>query len=151
MKRGPEACGAWQLLVQFYYTQRAHLPSVSADLELSPAQCPLLHVIEPDRPLPMGKLAQTLACDASNITGLVDRLEDQGLVKRRASPSDRRVQYVALTAAGRKFFRTMARANADWVGEFFAELTGDDIDDLMRVLAKTKSSVRKTIGNGGAR
>ena len=56
-----------------------------------------------------------------------------------------------LTAAGRKFFRAMARANADWVGDFFAELSGDDIDDLMRVLAKTKSSVRKTIGNGGAR
>jgi DNA-binding MarR family transcriptional regulator len=99
----------------------------------------------------LGELSQRMMVTNGNITGLVDRLEDQGLVKRRASPSDRRVQYVALTAAGRKFFRAMARANAHWVGEFFAELAGDDIDDLMRVLAKTKSSVRKTIGNGGTR
>ncbi len=99
----------------------------------------------------LGELSQRMMVTNGNITGVVDRLEDQGLVKRRASPSDRRVQYVGLTAAGRKAFRAMARANADWVGEFFAELSGDDIDDLMRALAKTKSSVRRTIGNGGAR
>ncbi len=99
----------------------------------------------------LGELSQRMMVTNGNITGLVDRLEDQGLVKRRASPRDRRVQYVGLTAAGRKFFRTMARDNADWVGEFFAELTGEDTDELMRLLAKTKSSARKAIGNGGAR
>jgi DNA-binding MarR family transcriptional regulator len=99
----------------------------------------------------LGELSQRMMVTNGNITGVVDRLEEQGLVKRRPSPSDRRVQYVGLTANGRKFFRTMARANADWVGEMFAELSGDDIDNLMHVLAKTKSSARKAIGNGGPR
>ncbi len=99
----------------------------------------------------LGELSQRMMVTNGNITGLVDRLEDQGLVKRRPSPSDRRVQYVGLTPDGQKAFRTMARTNADWVAEIFAELSGDDIEDLMCVLAKTKASARKAIGNGGAR
>jgi DNA-binding MarR family transcriptional regulator len=99
----------------------------------------------------LGELSQRMMVTNGNITGLVDRLEQQALVKRRPSPSDRRVQYVALTAAGRKFFRSMASANADWVAEFFAELSGDDVDELMRLLAKTKTSTRKSIGSGAAR
>jgi MarR family transcriptional regulator, organic hydroperoxide resistance regulator len=101
MKRAsrPE-CGAWQLLVQFFFTQRASLPPLAAELALSPAQCHVLHLIEPDRPIPMGQLAATLACDASNVTGLVDRLESRGLVRRRPSPADRRVKVLHLTATG---------------------------------------------------
>lgn len=48
----------------------------------------------------MNELAAVLACDNSNVTGLVDRLEARGLVARRASPDDRRVKRVVLTAAG---------------------------------------------------
>ena len=70
----PPESGAWQLLVRFFFTQRSTLPPLAADLQLSPAQCHVLHLIEPDRPIPMGQLAETLACDASNVTGLVDRL-----------------------------------------------------------------------------
>jgi DNA-binding MarR family transcriptional regulator len=96
----PHACDAWQLLVRFFFSQRAHLPPLAADLELSPAQCHVLHLIEPGRPIPMGQLAETLACDASNVTGLVDRLESRGLVRRRPSAADRRVKVLDLTPKG---------------------------------------------------
>ena len=43
----------------------------------------------------MGRLADTLSCDASNVTGLVDRLESRGLVRRQPSPDDRRVKVLA--------------------------------------------------------
>jgi DNA-binding MarR family transcriptional regulator len=96
----PPACEAWQLLVRFYFSQRANLPTLAAELDLSPAQCHLLHLIEPGRPIPMGQLAGALACDASNITGLVDRLESRGLVRRRPSTEDRRVKVLSLTPVG---------------------------------------------------
>jgi len=48
----------------------------------------------------MGKLAEALACDASNVTGLVDRLESRGLVRRHADEADRRVKVLELTRAG---------------------------------------------------
>src|ERR1700722_18313053 len=98
--RGPDVCAAWQLLVRFFFAQRAHLPTLAAELDLSPAQCHVLHLIEPGRPIPMGQLAATMACDASNVTGLVDRLESRGLIRRRPSPEDRRVKVLDLTPTG---------------------------------------------------
>jgi DNA-binding MarR family transcriptional regulator len=97
---GTNSCEAWHLLVQFFFTQRANLPPLAAELQLSPAQCHVLHLIEPGRPIPMGQLAETLACDASNVTGLVDRLESRGLVRRRPSADDRRVKVLDLTPTG---------------------------------------------------
>jgi DNA-binding MarR family transcriptional regulator len=101
MSRGdPDACQAWQLLMKFFFAQRRHLPSCGTPLELSAIQCHVLHLIEPDRPLPMRRLADTLSCDASNVTGLVDRLESRGLVRRQPSREDRRVKVLHLTPAG---------------------------------------------------
>jgi len=94
-----DACRAWQLLVKFFFAQRAHLPG-SGEIELSPVQCHVLHLIEPGQALPMGRLADTLACDASNVTGLVDRMETRGLVRREPAPGDRRIKVLRLTPAG---------------------------------------------------
>ena len=58
---------------------------------------------------------------------------------------------MSLTAEGRRFFRAMARANGDWIADMLADLSSDEIDALMRLLAKTKASARKAIGNGGPR
>lgn len=60
-------------------------------------------------PLPMSELATLLACDSSNVTGLVDRLEARGLVARRPSSEDRRVKHVVLTQAGRAMREQMLR------------------------------------------
>ena len=105
----PDACRAWQLLMKFFFAQRAHLP-VCGGADLSPALCHVLHLLEPGRPLPMKRLADTLSCDASNVTGLVDRLESRGLVQRQASEGDRRVKALELTAAGK-------RVRADLLGQ----------------------------------
>ena len=91
-RANPDACAAWHLLVEFLLSQRTHLPNLAAALELSPTQCHVLHLIEPGRPIPMKQLAATLACDASNVTGLVDRLESRGLVRRLPGRTDRRVK-----------------------------------------------------------
>src|SRR4029453_6897741 len=56
---GDDACRAWQLLVRFFFAQREHLPIADSELELSPTQCHVLHLLEPGPPLPMGRLAQT--------------------------------------------------------------------------------------------
>src|SRR2546430_16789658 len=94
-----DSCLPWQLLMTFFFAQRGHMPASGAEFDLSPSQCHVLHLIEPGRPLPMSRLADTLSCDASNVTGLVDRLESRGLVRRRPLPQDRRVQVLELTPA----------------------------------------------------
>ena len=52
-------------------------------------------------PLRMGTVADRLHCDASNLTGIVDRLEARGIVERRAVAGDRRAKELVLTEAGR--------------------------------------------------
>ena len=98
--RDAPACEAWELLIKFYFSQRTDLPALAAEFGLSPAQCHVLRLIEPGRPLAMGQLAENLACDASNVTGLVDRLESRGLVRRQPASTDRRLKVLDLTPAG---------------------------------------------------
>ena len=100
MRPEGDACRAWQLLVKFFFAQRGHMPLSAVEFELSPAQCHVLHLIEPGKPMAMGRLAETLACDPSNVTGLVDRLESRGLVRRHPSVEDRRVKVLQLTPTG---------------------------------------------------
>jgi DNA-binding MarR family transcriptional regulator len=100
MKRARHDAETWRLLLRLLVAQRASLPPLAAELRLSPAQCQVLHLIEPDRPTPIGRLAETLACHASNVTGLVDGLESRGLVRRRPSEADRRVRVLVLTPTG---------------------------------------------------
>src|SRR5258708_26508833 len=77
----------------------------------------------------LGELSQRMMVSNGNVTGLVDRLVEQGLINRRPSPKDRRAQIVSLTAEGRRFFRAMARANGNWIGDLFSELTADEIEE----------------------
>ncbi len=100
-------CEAWELLLRFFFSQRADLPSLASNFELSAAQCHVLHLMEPGRPIPMGKLAEALACDASNVTGLVSRLESRGLIRRHAGETDRRVKVLELTRAGARLRSTV--------------------------------------------
>ena len=97
----------------------------------------------------LGELSQRMMVSNGNVTGLAERLVEQGLLDRRASPTDRRAQIVSLTAEGRRAFRSMARTHEDWIAEIFSGLTATEIDTLMGLLAKTKSSTRNAVTERG--
>jgi DNA-binding MarR family transcriptional regulator len=79
---------------------RAHMDRCAGTLDLSPMQARALFAAQ--EPLPMGHLAEALHCDASNVTGIADRLEERGLLARRPDPEDRRRKQLVLTDAGRE-------------------------------------------------
>jgi DNA-binding MarR family transcriptional regulator len=76
------------------------MPSIATAFKLSPAQCHVLRLLEPGKPVSMRRVADALACDASNVTGIVDRLEARGLLERRAAAHDRRLRVVVITRRG---------------------------------------------------
>jgi MarR family transcriptional regulator, organic hydroperoxide resistance regulator len=86
------------LVFEFVGRMGAHLDSCAAGFDLSPPQA--LALLSLDEPRPMGDLAQRLRCDASNVTGIVDRLESRDLVERRVDGADRRVKNLVLTDTG---------------------------------------------------
>jgi MarR family transcriptional regulator, organic hydroperoxide resistance regulator len=130
-----QACEAWKLLMKLFFTQRADLPTLAAEFELSPAQCHVLHLIEPDRPIPMGRIADSLACDASNVTGLVDRLESRGLIRRQPSSEDRRVKVLVLTPAGARL-RSIVMERMTQPPESLSRLSPDEQQALVRILKR---------------
>ena len=71
------------------------------ELHLTPSQGLALRRLDPERPLAMSTLAEALACDASNVTGIVDKLETRGLIARRGADHDRRVKTLVVTERGR--------------------------------------------------
>jgi DNA-binding MarR family transcriptional regulator len=91
---------AWALLRQLISGARRRFMAAASEFDLHPAQAGALLQMEPDAPMPMHELAHMLACDNSNVTGIVDRLEARGLVARRPYAQDRRVKHVVLTNAG---------------------------------------------------
>ena len=100
MARKGRACDAWRLLLGVLAAERSRLPAIAAALGLSQAQCQVLERLDPNVPVAMCRVAKALDCDPSNVTGIVDRLEAQGLVVRRADATDRRVKNLVLTPAG---------------------------------------------------
>ncbi len=75
--------------------------SAFAELGLTPAAARALRELDPDHPLPARDLAGQLGCDRSNVTVLVDKLEQAGLVERRTEPTDRRQKTLLVTEEGR--------------------------------------------------
>jgi MarR family transcriptional regulator, organic hydroperoxide resistance regulator len=88
---------------------RAGFEAAAADFDLSVAQAKALRHVAVAGPVPMGDLACRMRCDASNVTGIIDRLEDRGLVERRAAPGDRRVKSLVATARGAEVAGAMWR------------------------------------------
>jgi DNA-binding MarR family transcriptional regulator len=76
------------------------------EMGMTVAQLDLLRQLGIHGPSPMSRLAETLNCDASNLTGLVDKLEGRGLLERQPDPNDRRVRVLALTETGKQATRT---------------------------------------------
>lgn len=91
--------------------------------------------------LTMGELSTHLMVSNGNVTGIVARLEKEGLVARRTAPNDRRTHFVRLTDKGLADFTAMAGAHEEWVDQMFAELDDAQIAALMELLDDLKSSL----------
>src|SRR5919197_2353656 len=91
---------AWELMFELFKGTKRNRVQLAQEYGLSPMQLFALGALEPGRQVPMSSLADMLFCDASNVTGIVDRLEARGLIQRRAAAHDRRVKLLALTDDG---------------------------------------------------
>jgi DNA-binding MarR family transcriptional regulator len=92
----------------------------------------------------LSDVSKRMMVSNGNVTGLVERLVESGHLDRRTSETDRRVQVIRLTKAGRAEFRKMAAEHETWIADIFSDLGPKDVRELMRLLAKTKASARRS-------
>ncbi len=91
--------------------------------------------LDPETPKSMSALADILKCDASNVTWLIDRLEENGLAERRPHPTDRRIRTVAVTPKGLQV-RSAVEAQLFEPPESLRNLSPRDLEALCKVLEK---------------
>ncbi len=99
--------------------------------------------------LTMSELSRRLMVSNGNVTGLVERLDREGLVTRARATSDRRRQVVRLTSAGRRALRAMLPEHNAWVAQMFDGLSASERTRLYELVGKLKSNVVGT-SDGGA-
>jgi DNA-binding MarR family transcriptional regulator len=110
--------------------------ALAGEFELSPQQFwTIRHLAEPQT---MSGLAGTLLCDNSNVTGIVDRLEERGLLERRPSPGDRRVKLIVLTDRGERLRRRIEKVMEE-PPAWLAGLGAADQRALRDILARAEA------------
>ena len=105
------------------------------DLDLTEALADVIWCLAgPKEPISQRVLAQRLHCDPSNVSYLVDRLEERGLIKRRIDSADHRVNIVSLSSAGLRVRNEIVRAAT--THSPLARLSRQDQRHLHDLLAK---------------
>ncbi|MCL8016210.1 MarR family winged helix-turn-helix transcriptional regulator [Streptomyces sp. AS02] len=128
----PSKAQLMELLAHSVSTHYADFTTAAADMGLTSSQAKTLTVLR-RAPASMRSLAVTLACDASNMTGIIDRLEKRDLVHREVSPTDRRVKNVALTETGQKAIDTI-RERMEQTQTGLDNLSDEERAELFRLL-----------------
>jgi DNA-binding MarR family transcriptional regulator len=133
---------AWALMASLLFIEgKPRFPTVAAELELSPPQAIVLRLLA--EPRAMSELATAMHCDNSNVTGIVDRLEERGLVERRNAERDRRVKLIATTRRGRELREELNRRIAE-PPEALRGLSAADQRALRDILARALESARES-------
>ena len=114
---------------------RAMAQEALAEWDVTLAQARALAVLRRGGPVRLGDLAERLRIAPRSATGVVDGLQERGLVERRADPDDRRAILVALNDKGAETAAAIRAARSSGAGSLFALLSDADRAELARILA----------------
>jgi DNA-binding MarR family transcriptional regulator len=111
----------------------------------------VLTVLDTDGPLPMRALAESLDVSQASATGIVDRMEQRGIVERQRDEADRRVVRVALTDEGCGLIAGLAADRRDHLARILDRLTDAELDGLLlgtRALRRAREQAHTAAGDG---
>jgi MarR family transcriptional regulator, organic hydroperoxide resistance regulator len=130
---GPTDNLYWMLL-QVAFRAKHGLMRLAEEHDLTVVQLHTLCLMNPKEAIPMNTISCALSCDASNVTGIVDRLLSQGHIIREEKPEDRRVKMVTLTSTGEKLRYQILGALSEYELPEFKRLSADQSAQLKSLL-----------------
>ncbi|WET82478.1 MarR family transcriptional regulator [Amycolatopsis sp. QT-25] len=128
-----------QLLVEMSARLSRNFAARAAELNLTAAEGKVLLALEPKATLSMRGLARKLGYDASNLTGIIDKLEDHGLVGRHTDRADRRIKNIMATDEGARVRDGLAQRLREDAGPVSA-LTEPELHELRALLVRAMDS-----------
>ena len=133
---------AWSLMHWLMVSNKRRFLATGGEFDLAPQQMIALRMLGAG-PRKMSELAQALFCDNSNVTGIVDRLEERGLVRREADEGDRRVKLLVLTEEG-EWMRSQITKRMAEPPPAIASLSEEDQTALRDILKRALENVPET-------
>jgi len=117
-------------------TSKQHLMAIGKEYDLTSMQTITLLLTNMDEPKPMNTFQKLFNCDASNITGIVDGLEEKNLVTRGEKADDRRVKIVLLTIEGAKVQEQITRDLIKADDSMLHELSTVELSQFRNIMEK---------------
>jgi MarR family transcriptional regulator, organic hydroperoxide resistance regulator len=132
----------WFRVMRLHHRALAAMSARLKELGLSIAQFDLLSTLTQSEGLSQSEVAARLYVTKGNVSGLVDRLEQSGLVERRAIAGDRRSFALFLTPEGRSVAEAGLKAQQEFVAGTLGKLPDGDLAELDRVVIAWRDHVR---------
>ncbi len=126
----------WIRFLRFNLISNKKLQDDLEKLDLTPPQFYVLATIGYAGGLPFGEIGEKMMVTVSNLTGIVDRLEEKGLVVRERDAHDRRVIRVRLTEKGSKLYKNTIPLFEKSISQFFSPLDKSQQKELSSLLRK---------------
>ena len=148
MKQENDAIRVWFRLLRLNTRIRLAMASRLKKLNLSTAQCDVLTTLTEAEGISQQDLAQRLYVTKGNISGLVDRLVEAGLVQRRSLNGDRRSHSIFLTEPGRKLALEGIAAQRDFVATSLGRMNAARLHEFEALLINARTLVREAESAG---
>jgi MarR family transcriptional regulator, organic hydroperoxide resistance regulator len=150
-ERSRAAADPLRVWFRFIRLHRRVSAAIAAELKalgLSIPQFDVLSTLTEYEGLTQQELAERLYVTKGNVSGLVDRLVEAGLVERRASPGDRRSHALHLTREGRRLAERGMAVQADYVRDTLGRLPAPDLADLERLVLAWREKAHRRESRG---
>lgn len=125
---------SYLVLVKFLMLSKRRIFELGADHDITGMQAMTVFLL--DSPRPMNSLRKIYNCDASNITGIIDGLEQKTLVTRFEDPADRRLKMVQLTPDGLKVRKAIIKQMMSHNSPLLSRLNADELVTFVSLLQK---------------
>jgi MarR family transcriptional regulator, organic hydroperoxide resistance regulator len=141
----PEVDSIIETIIYLYTESRRLTKGMARELGLTGPQLTVIKLLESFDNLSLSSLSERIRAQNSTVTGIIDRMEREGLVRRERSQVDRRVVHIRLSDKGIKLARTIQVEPMEIFREALASLSQADLRDLLRIMNKCQKFVRQRI------
>ncbi|WP_437534415.1 MarR family transcriptional regulator [Sorangium sp. So ce726] len=142
----PEIDAIVEMIIYLYTESRRLTKGMASGFGLTGPQLTILKLLESFQDLSLSTLSERIRAQNSTVTGIVDRMEREGLVWRERSKADRRVVHIRLSEKGARLAREIQVEPMEIFRSALLSLSSTDLRDLLRILTKLQKQVVSRVG-----
>ena len=135
----------FEAIVYLYTESRRLTKELARRAQLTGPQLTVVKILETLGDISLSELSDKIRAQNSTVTGIIDRMEREGLVARVRSTEDRRVVHIRLTEKGAKLAREIPIEPMEIFRNALESLSAQEMRDLMKILAKLSKRVKQIV------